>query len=305
LSIVPRSFTTILARSPVRGLTLALFGALAATTSGDAQAHIKLLQPASWAVEDDLGNPQKDGPCGGDGVEETGDVTTFRAGEEITVEWQETVGHPGHFRIAVATDRDDLFDPEVETTNGDGVSGNSISAEIMSPVAYPVLVDGLFPRDTVSSPQATPFSTTVTLPDEPCENCTLQVIQFMSQHGPGYFYHHCANIRIVAADAELPDDDDATGAAGSASAGAAGSANASAAGSANNASSAGSGSGGTGSGGTRSTTSANDSDDDGGDSDDGGCSLSTPPRPVSGAALGGLTLLGVVSLLRRRRQNRG
>ena len=121
---IARSFTSLFARSPSRGLTLALFGSLAATSSGDAHAHIKLLQPASWAVEDDLGNPQKDGPCGGDGVEETGDVTTFRAGEEITVEWQETVGHPGHFRIAVATDRDDLFDPEVETTNGDGVSGN-------------------------------------------------------------------------------------------------------------------------------------------------------------------------------------
>jgi MYXO-CTERM domain-containing protein len=304
LSIAPRSFTSLLARTPARGLTLALFGALAATSAGDAQAHIKLLQPASWAVEDDLGNPQKDGPCGaadGDEIEETGDVTTFRAGEEITVEWQETVGHPGHFRIAVATDRDDLFDPEVETTNGDGVSGNSISAEIMSPVAYPVLVDGLFPRDSVSGAQATPFSTTVKLPDEPCDNCTLQVIQFMSQHGPGYFYHHCANIKIVAADAELPGDDDATGAAGSASVGAAGSANASAAGSAN-ASSAGSGSGG-----TRSTSSANDNDDDDdddGDSDDGGCSVSAHPRPVSGAALGGLALLGAVSVWRRRRQNR-
>ena len=308
MSIATHSFTRLLARSPARGLTLALFGALAATSSRDAQAHIKLLQPASWAVEDNLGNPQKDGPCGegqDQEVEETGDVTTFRAGQEITVEWQETIGHPGHFRIAVATDRDDLFDPEVETTNGDGVSGDSISAEIMSPVAYPVLVDGLFPRATVSGAQATPFSTTVTLPDEPCENCTLQVIQFMSQHAPGYFYHHCANIRIVAADAELPDDEDATGAAGSASVGAAGSANASAAGSANNASNAGTG----GSGGARSTTSANDDDDDGGDSDDSddsddsGCSVSTHPQPVSGAALGGLALLGAVSLWRRRRHH--
>jgi MYXO-CTERM domain-containing protein len=234
-------------------------------------------------------------------VEETGEVTTFRAGEEITVEWEETIGHPGHFRIAVARDRDDLFVPEVETTNGDGVSGDSISAEIMSPVAYPVLADGLFPRATVTTAQATPFSTTVTLPDEPCEDCTLQVIQFMSQHAPGYFYYHCANIRIVAADAELPDDDDATGAAGSAMVGAAGSANASAAGSANNASNAGSGAGG-----TRSSTATNDDDDDsdGGDGDDGGCSVSTRPRPLSGAALGGLALLGAASLWRRRRQNR-
>jgi hypothetical protein len=167
-------------------------------SSSNAQAHIKLMEPASWVVEDDMGNPQKTGPCGGDTVTTTGAVTQFDAGQKITVTWQETVGHAGHFRISLAKDRADLIDPVVTTTTGDGTTGNSISAEIMDPVVYPVLVDNLFPRDNVTTAQAEPFTTEVTLPDEPCEGCTLQVVQFMAQHPPGFFYHHCADVNVVA-----------------------------------------------------------------------------------------------------------
>jgi hypothetical protein len=291
----PRTMAVARGRSHAIVLGAAALGAVVLSSSRPAQAHIKLIEPASWVVEDAQGNPQKTGPCGGTGVTETGAVTTFRAGEEITVSWQETVGHSGHFRISLATDRADLIDPPVVTVNGDGVSGNSISAEIMNPVAYPVLVDNLFPRDTVSGAATEPFTTTVTLPDEPCESCTLQVIQFMSQHGPGYFYHHCANVRIVAADAELPTDQAATGAAGSANAGQAGSPG--------NTRPAAIGSGGAaGSAAARAGSGAvSDSDDD---SDDGGCSVaSRNPARISRAIMSALTLVGIASLWRRRRRN--
>jgi hypothetical protein len=172
-----------------------------------AKAHFRLLAPASWIEEDSLGNPQKEPPCGGENEgSRTGLLTTYRAGATITVAWQETVGHPGHFRIAVATDRKDFIDPPVETTNGDGVSGVSIDAMVMDPPAYPVLADGLFRRDLVIAPQEEPFSTQVRLPDTTCERCTLQLIQFMGSHIPNYFYHHCADIRIVAASENVPDE---------------------------------------------------------------------------------------------------
>ena len=182
----------------IRLLPALALGGFALLSSSNAEAHFKLMAPASWVVESDLGDPQKTGPCGGDAVTTTGAVTQFEAGQTITVTWQETVGHSGHFRISLAKDRADLIDPVVTTTTGDGTTGNSISAEIMAPVAYPVLMDNLFPRDNVTAPQATPFTQDVVLPDEPCENCTLQVIQFMAQHPPGYFYHHCANVNVVA-----------------------------------------------------------------------------------------------------------
>jgi hypothetical protein len=182
----------------------------------------------------------------------------------------------------------------------------------MNPVAYPVLVDNLFPRDAVLLPAAEPFTTQVTLPDETCESCTLQVIQFMAQHGPGYFYHHCANVRIVAADAELPEDDDpATGSTGSANAGEAGSpssAQPAAAGGAAGTGAAGTGAApaaaGTSAAGTGAAPAAGGvADDD--DTDDGGCSVaSRKPAGISRALMSVFALLGIASLWRGRRHRR-
>jgi hypothetical protein len=46
-----------------------------------------------------------------------------------------------------------------------------------------------------------PLETDVTLPNISCKHCTLQVVQFMEQHGannPGNFtYHHCAAVQIT------------------------------------------------------------------------------------------------------------
>jgi hypothetical protein len=315
-------------RAHAHAVSALALGALVVSSPGIAQAHLRLIDPPSWVVEGALGDPQKTSPCGGTQVTETGVVTTFRAGEEITVAWQETVPHPGHFRISLARDRADLIDPPVETTNGDGVSGTSISAEIMDTPRYPVLVDNLFPRSLVITPDA--FTTTVTLPDETCDSCTLQLIQFMAQHGPGYFYYHCANVRIVAADADLPEEDGAAGAASSgtgsssstggvagsepvgagvpaatssaetgASIGQVGAAGASATSSSAGASAAST----TPSGAPSSSTPAGSlSDDD--DDDDGGCALASRNAAGTGQAGIGrvllclLTLLGVASLRR-------
>ena len=47
------------------------------------------------------------------------------------------------------------------------------------------------------------------LPNITCEKCTLQIVQFMEDHGfnkdRGYPYHHCADIKITA-DASKPLD---------------------------------------------------------------------------------------------------
>jgi hypothetical protein len=81
-----------------------------------------------------------------------------------------------------------------------------VSGEIMDPVQPPVLVDGLFVHQARSD---APFETDVTLPNITCRRCTLQVIQFMEQHGannPGMFtYHHCATLQITA-DPKKPID---------------------------------------------------------------------------------------------------
>jgi hypothetical protein len=173
-----------------------------------AHAHIKLLKPASWVEEDSTGDPQKEPPCGpgAGGGDETGMVTTYTEGEEITVEWSETINHNGHYRIALARDRSELVDPKV--------NGTCQSADIMDPPVAPVLMDGLFP--TTSDDGKRMFSQKVKLPaGMTCEKCTLQLLQFMTPHLVPCFYYHCADIKIVPAGGGAAGGGGAAPAAGS------------------------------------------------------------------------------------------
>jgi hypothetical protein len=196
------------------------------TLANPAHAHIKLLKPASAIQENSLGGPQKDGPCGPGPTEGQGmpsnQVTTFMEGEEITVEWTETVNHEGHFRIAVAKDPSEFEDPKI--------TGSCQSAEIQNPPVLPVLADGLFA--TTRDDGNRNYSQKVKLPAGfTCDKCTLQLIQFMTPHPAPCLYYHCANIKIVSATAAGSGAAGATGGAaavsgqggGPAAAGAAGS----------------------------------------------------------------------------------
>ena len=71
------------------------------------EAHFQLIEPASWIEENDLGDPQKVGPCGGnpDGENEallTGIVTEAIGGSMLHLNIQETIYHSGHYRIALS-----------------------------------------------------------------------------------------------------------------------------------------------------------------------------------------------------------
>ena len=176
-----------------------------------AQAHFRLLAPASWIEENNLGDPQKAAPCGGTNADygkPTYAVTDVKGGSLLHVKVQETVYHPGHYRIALAVNSPTELpvDPKAETMTDANGKVMSVSAPVMSPVAPPVLADGLF----VHTAKVTdPFETDVAIPNINCKSCTLQVLQFMEQHGvnnPGqYSYHHCAVLHITA-DPKKPID---------------------------------------------------------------------------------------------------
>jgi hypothetical protein len=173
-------------------------------------AHFKLLEPASWLIENDLGDPQKAGPCGGSNADwgkPTFAVTQAAGGGKVHIKVQETVYHPGHYRVALAVNSPAELPPDPKATTMDTERGpRSVSGEVMSPVQMPVLADGLFVHQEKTS---APFETDVTLPNISCRKCTLQVIQFMEQHGPNnpgmYTYHHCATVQITA-DPKKPVD---------------------------------------------------------------------------------------------------
>src|SRR5258706_8359279 len=72
---------------------------------GLSQAHFRLLAPASWIVENQLGDPQKGAPCGGTNADfgkPTYAVSDVRVGSQLHINVQETVYHPGHYRMALS-----------------------------------------------------------------------------------------------------------------------------------------------------------------------------------------------------------
>jgi len=182
--------------------TVLLVVAMFAVATPKADAHFKLLAPQSWIMEADNGDPQKAGPCGGTQANPgtpTQMVTKVQGGQKLHIKVQETVYHPGHYRVALAANRSELpADPQV-TTRESARGPQSVSAVIENPPKAPVLADGLFAHTARSNE---PFETDIEIPNINCAKCTLQVIQFMAEHGLNregdFSYHHCADLQITA-----------------------------------------------------------------------------------------------------------
>jgi MYXO-CTERM domain-containing protein len=172
-----------------------------------AHAHFVLEAPACWMSQDSSGFPEKLGPCGDEGGgTATGQVTTFRPGEAITIRINEVVFHPGHYRVALAIhDRSEL-PKEPDVTPGSKYPCGT--AKVETPAIFPVLGDDLLDH---TAPFGGPRTMEVILPaDVTCTKCTLQVLEFMSEHGlndpGGCFYHHCADISIQGTPVQGPQD---------------------------------------------------------------------------------------------------
>jgi hypothetical protein len=185
---------------------LLVFAVLAMTVQPATYAHFKLLEPASWLVESDRGDPQKAGPCGGtntDWGKPSYIVTKAVGGQMLHLKLQETVYHPGHYRVALAVNSPTELPPDPQTTTIDSERGpRSVSAAIQNPPQIPVLADGLFVHSTRPTGPVPAFEADIPLPNINCKKCTLQVIQFMAEHAfnnpGGYSYHHCSDLQITA-----------------------------------------------------------------------------------------------------------
>jgi hypothetical protein len=175
-----------------------------------ADAHFTLLEPASWLIENKLGDPQKMGPCGGTSADAgmpSNAIGQVKGGQKLKVKVMETVYHPGHYRIALAVNSRSELPPDPDVVTRDSERGpRSVSASIQNPTKPPVLVDGLWAHTARTTE---PFETEIDLPNINCKKCTLQVIQFMAEHGKNpdgdYSYHHCADLQITADPAKAID----------------------------------------------------------------------------------------------------
>jgi len=184
-----------------------------------AEAHFVLVSPPMTTPQPAAGAPANDAqsgkgapPCGSDPVSTT--LTPAQGGHPLHIMVTETVRHGGFYRVALALKaRTELpvdnvvFDAANKVLPPSGnPSGLSDHATIQMPAVFPVLADGLFPHAQLGAggPQ---YAGDVMLPNVSCDHCTLQVIEFMTPHGfntgGGYFYHHCADLKITA-DPALP-----------------------------------------------------------------------------------------------------
>jgi hypothetical protein len=191
---------------------IALCAAGALLVAAPASAHFILLAPDSWIEANVLGDPQKAAPCGASEmtkVAPTGKITEMKGGDLLHIKIKETIFHPGFYRVALAVlDRSEL-PPDPEAVTRDSERGPiSVSGKIDPNPKPPVLADGLFVHKAPVA-KDTFLETDVQLPNINCEKCTVQVIQFMENHGLNkegdFTYHHCADLKIVANNA-LPID---------------------------------------------------------------------------------------------------
>lgn len=141
-----------------------------------ASAHIQIATPRQRDTA------QKIGPCGASNSVRSQNVCTYRPGATIEVSWDETIDHPGHFRIGFDPDgSDDFVDPD----GYDDVDGGP-----------GVLVDNIGDR-AVRGGDST-YTQTITLPNMECDNCTLQLIQVMTDKPPygdgNDIYYQCADL---------------------------------------------------------------------------------------------------------------
>ena len=141
-----------------------------------ALAHAYVMQPPSR----DMADPNKDarakksGPCGGS--PRTGVPTQYAVGEEITVMWEETIGHTGCYQIAFSPADDKDWVTLAQVTDPDNSQGVQ-SAKVKLPAGVS------------------------------CKDCTLVVRQLMLENTgnttcapdaapPPSTYYSCADIRV-------------------------------------------------------------------------------------------------------------
>lgn len=180
--------------------------------AGPASAHFILMAPDAWVEVNVLGDPQKAAPCGTSDITKgtpTGKITEMRGGDPLHIKIKETIYHPGYYRVALSVlDRSELPADPGATTRESPRGPISVSAKIDPAPKAPVLADGLFEHRVRPQP-GTFWETDVKLPNINCDKCTVQILQFMEEHGlnkEGEFsYHHCADLKITANPA-LPID---------------------------------------------------------------------------------------------------
>lgn len=177
------------------------FGLFALLLAAPAGAHLDLLDPPPRLKGEDGGDQLKTKPCGQTTNKRTDKVTTYAPGQKVDIKIKEYVNHPGYFAVAFDPDGDDSF--IFPRANADKVMAASDDPKTLFPVdgmkVLGLRVDK--DKDCYTENNTTHECTiSVTIPNMPCQNCTLQVTQFMydklGDNKDDEYYYQCADIKI-------------------------------------------------------------------------------------------------------------
>ncbi|RZA24026.1 MAG: hypothetical protein EOP10_11100 [Proteobacteria bacterium] len=114
----------------------------------------------------------KKGPCGD--VARTATPTVFKPGQEVDVQWEETINHPGFYSIHFSKEKDADFTVLLEKYED-------------------TLNDSLMYGKTHT------YSAKVKMPNIECDGCTLQLVQHMTEDPQNpKLYYSCSDIKLVA-----------------------------------------------------------------------------------------------------------
>jgi hypothetical protein len=111
--------------------------------------------------------------CGSPTLVRGNNPVTLVVGQQLKLQWTEYIYHKGSYRVTLSP-------------------SGQVNAEFENPANF--WYQGVNSTDTVMPKQ---FEQTITVPNTPCSNCTLQFTQYMSDTGTNYF--SCSDIIIVPA----------------------------------------------------------------------------------------------------------
>ena len=173
-----------------------------------ASAHIHMTSPRHRT--DAPTGDQKEEHCGTPGwvrASHPDRIAYFLPGATVTVTWDETIQHPGYFRISFQPDGE-VF--RIPLCGGGGAGpdcGLNFPDENLTGQTDPGGSGSLILADQILDGT---LSTQVTLPNMECSNCTLQLIQVMTDKPPytrdalsDDIYFNCAD--VVLSNSPPPD----------------------------------------------------------------------------------------------------
>lgn len=129
-------------------------------------AHTRM-KAATTLIPRSTSDSIKTGPCGG--LPRSANPVQLTGGQTITVNWEETINHPGRYEFYFSNANDSNW-MMLKTVNDDQNNTNDLPHQ---------------------------FSTTLTMPNVTCTGCTIQLIQVMTENPANpSLYYSCSDITL-------------------------------------------------------------------------------------------------------------